>query len=101
MVARVALELITASLTQSHAGVWGCCLRRKALYTSRKVEEEVHTGSVALRKPNNAVMEEVGVHGAWHSLSSSAHRRQQRKRVGWGCTFIYGDSGYRDSGDGS
>lgn len=80
----------------------GGAVCRKALYTSRKVEEEVHTGSVALRKPNNAVMEEVGyMEPGTGSLSSSAHRRQQRKCVGWGCTFIYGDSGYRDSGDGS
>lgn len=59
-VARVALDLLTASQTQSHVDVWGCCRCRKALYASRKVEEEVHTGSVALRKPHDIIMGEVG-----------------------------------------
>lgn len=60
LVAQVALDLITASQTQSHVDVWGCCHCRKALYALRKVEEEVHTGSIALRKPHDIIMGEVG-----------------------------------------
>lgn len=73
LVTRVALDLITASQTQSRVDVWGCCHRKKALYTSRKVEAEVHTGSVALRKPNDTIMEEVGcMEPGTGSLCSSA-----------------------------
>lgn len=61
-------------------------------------QPEVSIGSVALRKLNDVQSWGKWVPGAWSltkPVSSVQHRRQDD------CTFIYGDSDYRDSGDGS
>jgi hypothetical protein len=46
-------------------------------------------------------MGEVGAWSLTKEVSSVHHKRQLKKDVDWDCTFIYGDSDYRDSGGGS